>query len=82
LPQKRAGSLATEEGRVVIFSHDGSIQLIQTKDTALPVLNQVNGLESKHVLDGDEANRVRGSMMVAFKDIDSIEVYAASKKHL
>jgi hypothetical protein len=46
------------------------------------VLNQVNGLESKHVLDGDEANRVRGSMMVAFKDIDSIEVYAASKKHL
>jgi ADP-ribose pyrophosphatase YjhB (NUDIX family)/deoxyadenosine/deoxycytidine kinase len=73
--------LATEEGQVVIFSYDGSIQSIQTQNDALSVLKQVNNLESKQILSIDEANQVRGSIMVAFKDIDTIEVYAASKKH-
>jgi 8-oxo-dGTP pyrophosphatase MutT (NUDIX family) len=74
--------LSIEEGRVVIFSYNGSIQSIQKKDTALSVLKQVNDLESKQILSADEANKVRGSIMVAFRDIDTVEVYTSSEKHV
>jgi ADP-ribose pyrophosphatase YjhB (NUDIX family) len=73
--------LSTEVGRVDIFSYQGSLQSIQTKEDALSVLRQVSCLESSGVVSIDEANQVRRATMVAFNDIDSIDVYATSEEN-
>lgn len=68
--------LEIQDGKLILEYQDGSIGSVESKEHALLVARTLNTIEADDVLANRDAEKVRVAIMVAFKDISSLEVYA------
>lgn len=67
--------LEIQDGKLTLEYHDGSIGHIESKGHALTVIHMLNSLEVGSVLMNHDIEAVRIAIMVAFRDISSLEAY-------
>lgn len=68
--------LEIQDGKLTLEYYDGSIVSVTSKEHALTVIYKLNLLELNGVLANGDAEGVRLAIMIAFRDINSLEVYS------
>lgn len=67
--------LEIQDGKLTLEYQDGSIGSVESREHALLVVRALNSIEPDSVLTNYEAENVRIAIMVAFKDVSSLEVH-------
>ncbi len=70
--------LEIKDSKLTLEYQDGSIGCVESKEHALLVVRALNYLEKDTAFTSRESENVRIAVMIAFKDLSSLEVYAAS----
>jgi polynucleotide 5'-kinase involved in rRNA processing len=67
--------LEIQDGKLTLEYQDGSIGSVESREHTLLVVRALNSIEPDSVLTNHEAENVRIAIMVAFKDVSSLEVH-------